>query len=360
MFKFAKAKSDRKPEASPQRQGEPDFRTAEALAAKALMLASAYRTPPVPKTYEVWYAYASGAPAEVTEKINTIIGKSGGLGTYELDQIHLEYLAMSERERKHHDALGLHLDHEIDEIAKLVQSHITSSDSYSGSLKQTAASLSAQATPAQVRAAIATLLSENAKMTARTSKLGEALAESRAQVRKLRVSLEKSRDKEMRDPMTNLANRRLFELRLAREITDAQRTGVPLCLVLIDLDHFKVINDTFGHPVGDDVLRFFAGVLSANVKGRDLAARYGGEEFVLVLPDTRTDEARHVIRRIMEQVEQTRLVLMQGKAPVGKLTASYGVAQFRSGDDSLSLLERADARLYEAKKAGRNRVVSGS
>jgi diguanylate cyclase len=358
MLELARAGQKKAPEPSGAPQPGPEYKAAEALACKALLLADTYQTPPVPKTYEVWYSYAAGVPEEVAGKINAIIEKNGSLGTYDLDQIHLEYLALSERERKRQDALNFHLDREMDEIAKLVQAHIASSDSYSGSLKHTGASLSASATPAQVRSAIEILLSENAKMRSQTAKLGSALAESRAQVRKLRTSLERSREKEMRDPMTNLANRRYFELQMPREIAESRRNGTPMCLALVDIDHFKVINDTFGHPVGDDVLRFFAALLAENVKGRDLAARYGGEEFALILPATAVGNAQQLVQQIMDQLKATNLVLSQGKTPIGRLTASFGIARLRDSDDSETLLMRADTRLYEAKNAGRNRIAS--
>jgi len=357
MTDHAKAAQETAPGEAGAPFADKEYRAVEALAAKALMLADTWRTPPVPKTFEVWYSYAAGMPEEVAERIDRIIERDGTLAGYDLDQIHLEYLAMAETERKHHDALSAHLDHEMDEIAKLVQSHIASSDDYSGSLKETAASLTEQTAPAQIRNAIEKLLAENAKMSARTTKLGEALSQTRAQVRKLRASLEKSREKEMRDPMTKLANRRLFDLRLPHEIADAHQSGVPLCLAMADIDHFKQINDTFGHPVGDDVLRFFASILASNLKGRDLAARYGGEEFALILPATKAEAARQLIRQIMEQINATNLVMSQGKLPIGKLTASFGVVELRAQDDAGALVSRADRKLYEAKRAGRNRIA---
>lgn len=351
------AKIHQSPNKQVARPSDAEYKAAEALAAKALLLSNAYRTPPVPKTFEVWYSYAAGVPEEVANRLNGIIARQGAVETYDIDQVHLEFLAMSERERKHQDAVSLHLDHEMDEIAKLVQAHISSSGRYSNSLQQTAGSLGANATPQQVRNAIAVLLAENEKMCGQTARLGDALAESRAQVRRLRASLEKSRERELRDPMTSLANRRYFELRLPREIAEARRTGRPLCIVFIDLDHFKTINDTFGHLVGDDVLRYVANILSASLRDCDLAARYGGEEFILILPGTSAASARSLVARIMRELEETRLVLSQGKTPLGRLTASFGIAQHQANDNADSLVARADAGLYEAKKAGRNRIA---
>jgi diguanylate cyclase len=126
---------------------------------------------------------------------------------------------------------------------------------------------------------------------------------------------------------------------------------------MADIDHFKQINDTFGHPVGDDVLRFFATILSSNLKGRDLAARYGGEEFALILPATKAAAAKQLVVQIMEQLAATNLVMSQGKMPIGKLTASFGIVELRGQDDADGLVTRADRKLYEAKRAGRNRIA---
>lgn len=357
MLDFMRSAPAQPEEPAEEHSGAPEFKAIEALAAKALLLADTYQTPPVPKTYAVWYSYAAGVPEEVARKINGMIEKSGSVGPYELDQVHQEYLLATEQERKHQELLSRHLDHEMAEIVKLVQGHLSSSDSYSGSLKKTATSLDEMSSPAQVRTAIQVLLSENAKMRSETVKLNESLTQTRAQVRKLRASLEKSREKEMRDSMTNLANRRYFEISLAREIAEARAHGSSMCLVLIDIDHFKRINDTHGHIVGDDVLRYFAAILMSNVKGRDLAARYGGEEFALILPETGVEQAHALCRHIMEQLEKSRLVLSEGKKPIGQLTASFGISQYRHDDEPEQLLTRADDKLYEAKNAGRNRIA---
>ena len=154
MLDFMKSAPAKPEETAEKQSGAPEFKAIEALAAKALMLADAYQTPPIPKTYAVWYSYAAGVPEEVAAKINGMIEKSGSIGPYELDQVHQEYLLATEQDRKHQELLSRHLDREMAEIAKLVQGHLTSSENYSGSLKNTATSLDDRASPAQVRTAI--------------------------------------------------------------------------------------------------------------------------------------------------------------------------------------------------------------
>ena len=330
---------------------------AHALATKALRYAEAYGTPPEPKAFEVWYAFAAGEPEDLRREISTIIEKNGALDNYELNQIHTEFFSGSEQERRHQEMLGYHLDREMEKAAQRVHKHLVTNEHYSGSLKKTATSLSAASTPEQVRETVEVLLMENARMRAESAKLNRDLEQTRVQVRKLRSSLEKARENEFRDPLTNVSNRRHFERALNKLIGEAHAGHTPLCLVMADIDHFKRINDTFGHQVGDDVLRYFAALLMKNVKGQDLVARYGGEEFCIVLPQTTIGNAQHLIRQIMGQLDTANLVMTNGKDPIGKVTSSFGIATLGAGEESVQLIRRADARLYQAKHAGRNRVM---
>lgn len=157
------------------------------------------------------------------------------------------------------------------------------------------------------------------------------------------------------DPLTGLANRaRLadaFELERRRSL----RQGTPLSALILDLDHFKRVNDDHGHDTGDRALRHVAGLLQTSLRRTDLAARLGGEEFVLLLSDTSLEQARVVADKIRQNIEQTLLVI--GDTTLS-LTVSGGVAEYGIDGDSLkALVRRADARLYHAKATGRNRIV---
>ncbi|MAS08251.1 MAG: GGDEF domain-containing protein [Ahrensia sp.] len=334
-----------------------EFERALAISAKALRYAQAYRTPPVPKTYEIWYAFASGKPEGLRKEVSTLIEKNGAVDPHYLDQIHSEFFSEGEQDRRQQELLGYHLDKEMEKAVKRVHKHLVTNEHYSGSLKQSASKLSSAATPEQVRDTVEVLLLENARMRAESVKLNHDLEQTRVQVRKLRSSLEKSRENEFRDPLTNVSNRRYFERALGKMINEANAAGTPLCLVMADLDHFKRINDTFGHQVGDDVLRYFASLMMKNVKGQDLVARYGGEEFAIVFPSTSAANAHRVITNIMRQLDTANLVISRGKNPIGRVTSSFGIAELKPGEAADQLVRRADARLYQAKHAGRNRAV---
>lgn len=153
------------------------------------------------------------------------------------------------------------------------------------------------------------------------------------------------------DPLTGLANRRFLEEAMMTLISAARRHGLPLSLVMVDLDHFKEINDTWGHDTGDQVLREFGKILKDNTRLEDLAARYGGEEFVLLLPHTTWEGARHLVHRIQDRLASQQFLGMERL-----LTASFGISQLQSQDDAETLIKRADQALYLAKRRGRNRV----
>ncbi|MFT7776256.1 diguanylate cyclase [Roseateles sp.] len=155
------------------------------------------------------------------------------------------------------------------------------------------------------------------------------------------------------DALTGLPNRRSLDAALAAQCAMAAREGRPCAVLMLDLDHFKAINDTHGHAVGDAVLRAFGQRLQAQLRRSDLCARYGGEEFVVLLAGTPFEPAEEVGERL--RVLVTAEPLVEGVTA----TVSVGTASFRPGDDMASLLARADAALYDAKRSGRNRVVSG-
>jgi diguanylate cyclase len=125
---------------------------------------------------------------------------------------------------------------------------------------------------------------------------------------------------------------------------------------MIDIDHFKAVNDTHGHVLGDKVLRAVAQVLKSNIKGRDVAARVGGEEFAVLLPDTSVAGAVSLSKQICALVSHGRIKRAAGEGTIGQVTLSIGVAVARNGESLESLMERADMALYGAKRAGRARV----
>jgi diguanylate cyclase (GGDEF)-like protein len=156
------------------------------------------------------------------------------------------------------------------------------------------------------------------------------------------------------DSLTGLGNRRQLEQALATEIKRAQRTGEPLCALMADLDHFKRVNDTFGHEAGDKVLAAFGELMRGQARATDIAARFGGEEFVILMPHTDIIRGKATAERIRVALAAIRIEAV----PHG-VTASFGVAVLAPGEQDEVFMRRVDAALYEAKRVGRNRVIVG-
>jgi two-component system chemotaxis response regulator CheY len=163
------------------------------------------------------------------------------------------------------------------------------------------------------------------------------------------------------DPLTGILNRRAFMERVNEEIHRATREKRPLSLIMSDIDHFKRINDTYGHQAGDRVLQRFARELTESSRAYDFVGRYGGEEFVACLPGADTKEAGSTAERIRRRVEAMKIVLPDRPDPV-QITASFGTSTFRpASEDNLDqIFKRADDALYKAKKEGRNRVCTAN
>jgi diguanylate cyclase (GGDEF)-like protein len=168
------------------------------------------------------------------------------------------------------------------------------------------------------------------------------------------ASLHQAHQKDvLTDSLTAVANRRAYEFELARRISQWERDGSPLILVLIDIDYFKKFNDRYGHTAGDVVLQGVAQTLQETIRKADLVARYGGEEFAIILPGISFEEAKDVSERIRRLVEAQRVSY---ESLVLRVTVSVGFAQLLPGEDGSSLTKRTDAALYSSKEAGRNCV----
>jgi two-component system cell cycle response regulator len=198
----------------------------------------------------------------------------------------------------------------------------------------------------------------------RSADKNEIVARVRTQVRRrrfterLRDNVQQSMELAVTDPLTGLYNRRYMESHADSLVERAAARGKPLSVLIIDIDHFKAINDTYGHDAGDDVLREFSDRLRSCIRGIDLACRHGGEEFVVVMPDTDLGVANKVAERIRRRIAGEPFPIERGTRSV-EVTISVGLAgRVGPQDNAAQIMKRADAALYLAKRDGRNRVVS--
>jgi len=198
----------------------------------------------------------------------------------------------------------------------------------------------------------------------RTADKNEMIARVRSQVRRkryaerLRDTVQYSMELALTDPLTGLFNRRYMETHVGTLVERSAARGKAVSVLILDIDYFKSINDTFGHDAGDDVLREFADRLKKSIRGIDLACRYGGEEFVVVMPETDLGVATLVAERIRRRIAGESFAVERGARSL-KVTISVGIAARMGPQDNASqILKRADEALYRAKRDGRNRVAA--
>ena len=332
-----------------------EFRRAVGYASSAIELLKRATIPPYPQYYELLYTYATGVNPALNARINEILSEdTNSLAAAE--RLYDEFL----KDRDAHERLSgvsERMSHRIEAMYDAIDSAMATANAYSATLQTAGGDLNQPLPPARLKQLAGSLLGETRRMQSANVLLERTLEASRAEIAALQRDLDDVRREALLDPLTKVHNRKAFDDGLLRAVGHAAETGRPLCLMLIDIDHFKRFNDTWGHQTGDQVLRLVAMTVKSNIKGKDLAARYGGEEFAAILPEADLDGALHVAENIRGAVQAKELLKRSTNEKLGRVTASFGVAQLRPTDTPSSLIERADRCLYAAKRTGRNRVI---
>lgn len=334
-----------------------EFKRALGYAKSAIDMLIKGSIPPYPQFFELLYTYATGVNPTLNARINAILADGSQPDLSLAEHLYDEFLRASDVNARI-SAVSERMSARIEAVHDAIDSAMATATSYSGSLQSAAGDLDGEPDPAMIKALAQRLLKETRRMQDTNQRLEQKLLASRDDIANLQRDLDEVRRESLLDPLTKISNRKSFDEGLFRSIVDARATDAPLSLIMLDIDHFKSFNDTFGHQTGDQVLRLVAMTLKANTKGRDLAARYGGEEFAAILPTTDLESAVIVAENIRKAVHAKELLKRSTNEKLGRITASFGVATLRADDTPMALIERADRCLYAAKHAGRNCVVA--
>jgi diguanylate cyclase len=333
-----------------------DYERTMAFAEIALGQLKALRQPATVRNYEIWYTYATGYHPALNQQVNATLKAKGTISEADLTQIYEHYLSPT-RLTDRIDEVGAQVKGEIDQVMAMIDAVAGSASSYTESLVGATEQLGQSKDREGLRAIVESLVQTTKTMERSNKQLEERLIASKREINELQENLEVVRTESLTDPLTQLANRKFFDVTLEKSIADALAKNESLSLMLTDIDHFKNFNDSFGHLTGDQVLRLVAMSVKHNVKGKDTAARYGGEEFAIILPNTPLRAAVTVADHIRRAVMTKELMKRSTGEHLGRVTLSLGVATLRNGDSAQSLIERADECLYAAKRHGRNRVI---
>ncbi len=322
---------------------------------QVLPLMSRQRVPTIPQNYAVWYDYVANRNRALSADLEERISNGFGFDAEACRTLY-EKFCLAEFQASFDDIHGevrSAVDSAVTELVSLGDHMIHFSDV----LGDCGETLKESPTTEDLTQLVAELFDETSRTRARGKEVEGALLVMASELAELRDQVDRLSQDSRTDALTDIANRRAFDESVLQEMRDAHDAGVPLSLMLVDIDNFKTLNDTHGHLTGDKVLRCVAQEMERCVKGRDMIARFGGDEFAVLLPSTSLDGATLLGESIRVVIKTLDLKNDQGE-PITNLTLSLGVAEYLPGEDLSTFIERADASLYLSKDKGRDCVTN--
>jgi diguanylate cyclase len=318
-----------------------------------------YGVPPTPANYCVWYNYQTKAIAGLTRDIDERIALQQGF-CWRTNKALFERYFGADVETAAVRRSGRALKQTMGKVLLRLDSAGADAAAFGETLVQAHGSLKAvpMVEGSKVQAVVHRLSGATSDMVRRNRDLENELRKSTDEISTLQDRLEQARREAFTDALTGIGNRRCFDLALVEHGERAASGDLALCLLLVDIDHFKRFNDSYGHRIGDQVLKVVGGKLREMSRESDVAARYGGEEFALLMVDAPFDAAMRRADLLREALASNYLRNKATGDLYGQVTVSIGVAKFRMTDNVESFIGRADAALYQAKNNGRNRVIA--
>ena len=330
---------------------ELDFDYATVIADRVNRLMAQHRVPPTPNNFSVWFSYATGVSPALRKTIDILVANKRKFDSATNRDLYVTYInPLSDGDDVPEQLQGV-----ISSAKQFLATAISDNRTQIEALGEASSECQAVSDP---RPIIEKLVKELSNATKRASALEANFLATSGELDKIRDSLKLAEQHSNTDALTGLANRRALEEYFRSAQITAMETGEPLSILMIDIDHFKKFNDSFGHQVGDQVLRLVARVLQECVREGDLAARYGGEELMAVLPGAHLENCVGIAERVRHRISEARLTRRVTGEAISSITVSIGVAQFHLAESAEAMIERCDRALYQAKRSGRNRTVT--
>jgi diguanylate cyclase len=323
-----------------------------------LPLMSKQGVPITPQNYAVWYGYATGENSELRATLDAMIDKGEPFTDEVNDRLFMKFGTGADvgEIKKLRDDLLLVLLTILNEVTEINGQ----SQQYESFLSNSVGLLSTDVSVLDIKSIVDCIIAETKQIVTFGKRTQDKIESITDELKTLQKNFEQARSEALKDFLTGIANRKAFEENLGEMIAAAAATPNGLCLLIIDIDHFKKFNDEHGHLVGDEVLRFTARKIKSQVKGSDFVARVGGEEFAVLLPNTPLGGARAVAENIRAFFSTATLKTSGSAKTLGTITVSIGVAGYRAGESPKAFVQRADEALFSAKAGGRNRLAVAS
>ena len=309
-----------------------------------------------PINYAVWYEYVCGKNTNLKMAIDALLDQDKKLSEEEIQALYIKHV--SECDEQTMEQLHMDMRRALINLSDIATQTDDKASRFDNSLVQYENRLEAGGLVKNtLEDIIDGLLDSTRSVRQFISSMQERLQENKQEVEALRKELKRVSEEAITDALTGLINRKGLFSAIEEATSHSDKTSHPTCLMMIDVDHFKRINDTYGHLLGDKVLQFIGKTLKQRIKGDDTAARYGGEEFCVLLPETALAGARAVAHDIRKVIEQSRIKRLDNKKVIDGITISIGVTQYRPNEPIDHFINRADSALYISKREGRNRVT---
>lgn len=308
-----------------------------------------------PFNYSIWYEYLAGLNPALSEALNKLLESNAKLDDDSVEAIYAQYISDYDINVQNE------LQEDIKQLLLNLAGFIAESDkqaiSFGDSLQAYSVALKGKLNTKELDTLVKNMTRDTNMMRSSIQQLHVQLDASRQEVGLLHQELESARGDSMTDPLTGTLNRRGFESKANSFFSDHDSDNSSFCLLMLDIDHFKKINDTYGHSFGDKVICAIASALKSMVKGQDIIARLGGEEFAVLLPETNVTGAFVIAEKIRQTIERSKIRRLDNNEQIGGITISIGIAPCAKGCSRLKLIDQADKALYLSKQNGRNQTT---
>jgi len=325
------------------------------LAHRAIEMMERHKVWPTPLNFELWLHFVGDPDGPLGAELQRLLSMGGAITEDVSEELAAQFLPKAKLNQQIRDA-GDQLSKELESVAGAISKAHKSNQAYGQTLAKAGVDLTSAEGSDAVRPVLDVLTVATRKVQKENASLEKRLAESTAEVTRLKEHLEQVRRDATTDSLTNLANRKAFDEECEKAMSEADESGEVLTLAVIDIDHFKMFNDTWGHQTGDQVIRFVASVIGRTAAPPRFAARYGGEEFAIIFPSESSAQVEAVLEEIRVEISSRMLKRRSTNEDLGQITVSAGLAQRTPGETYDSLMGRADDALYASKRGGRNMV----
>lgn len=308
-----------------------------------------------PVSFAVWYEFAAGINPRLTQGVRHAIELEPRLGDAALAHLYQEFVAQVDPIIM--QRISTELQHMMTDISDSALRTGEHAGAFGRQLNGLTAVLQSNDTSA-MSPMVQQALVGTAQMKSSVEELAQQVAAGRQEIERLQVDLVRARDDATLDPLTKILNRKGFDEQLALMLQQPLVDGEAHCLIMLDIDHFKKVNDTHGHVMGDRVIQVLGEVLRSCVSGQSQSvARYGGEEFAVLLSHSTLDEGMKVAELVRKRTKAMKIRDRRTQEVVLTVTISGGLTSVQQGDDADALIARADGALYRSKQAGRDRIT---